>query len=149
MGQAFPTDDPVSELVTTVADGSIEFRKNHRLYLFYEITAFEGFIGNFKLTLTQSPPASDAFQDDIKRLSDSGKEFGQFVPLAGICPKAIPETRATHDMETGAIVLATGFKPYEPRYGEYRFGESKEVITLPELIRIMAENRKKGSATPW
>jgi heterodisulfide reductase subunit A len=39
------------------------------------------------------------------------------------------------DLTVGAIVLATGFNPYEPRQGEYGYGEFPEVITLPQLIR--------------
>jgi heterodisulfide reductase subunit A len=41
----------------------------------------------------------------------------------------------TFDLTVGAIVLATGFNPYEPRQGEYGYGELSEVITLPQLIR--------------
>ena len=41
----------------------------------------------------------------------------------------------TFDLTVGAIVLATGFNPYEPRQGEYGYGELPEVITLPQLIR--------------
>jgi heterodisulfide reductase subunit A2 len=36
-------------------------------------------------------------------------------------------------------VLATGFKPYRPRQGEYGYREFPEVVTLPELIRLLAE----------
>ena len=35
--------------------------------------------------------------------------------------------------------LATGFRPYQPRLGEYGYRELPEVITLPELIRQLAE----------
>jgi len=38
----------------------------------------------------------------------------------------------------GAIVVATGFDPYQPRQGEYGFGELPEVVTLPQLIHILA-----------
>jgi len=141
--RAFPTDDPVSELVTALTRDVLNNEKI-TVHTCSRITAYEGFIGNFKLTLTGQPPESDAYQDDIKRWSESGKGFGEFIPLVGVCPKGIPEMKTTQEIETGAIVLATGFKPYEPRYGEYRYGESKEVITLPDLIRLMAENRKKG-----
>lgn len=44
-----------------------------------------------------------------------------------------------HDVTVGAIVLATGFDPYEPRQGEYGYGEIPEVITLPQLIRLLAD----------
>jgi heterodisulfide reductase subunit A len=38
----------------------------------------------------------------------------------------------------GAIVVATGFNPYQPREGEYGYGQLPEVITLPTLIRHLA-----------
>jgi heterodisulfide reductase subunit A len=42
------------------------------------------------------------------------------------------------DVNTGAIVVATGFDPYEPRHREYGYGEIPDVITLPQLIRRLA-----------
>jgi heterodisulfide reductase subunit A len=44
------------------------------------------------------------------------------------------------DLKVGAIVLATGFDPYEPRPGEYGYIDFPEVITLPQLIRYLAIN---------
>lgn len=44
----------------------------------------------------------------------------------------------TFDLKVGAIVVATGFNPYEPRQGEYGYGDLPEVITLPQLIRHLA-----------
>ena len=84
------------------------------------------------------------YEDEIEKMSKSGREMGQFIPFAGVCPEGIPETGAEHTFETGVIVLATGFKPYTPRKGEYGYGEFEEIITLPDLIRIIAENREKG-----
>jgi len=42
------------------------------------------------------------------------------------------------DVNVGAIVVATGFDPYEPRHGEYGYAEIPDVITLPQLIRRLA-----------
>jgi heterodisulfide reductase subunit A len=42
------------------------------------------------------------------------------------------------ELNVGAIVMATGFNPYEPYQGEYGYGEIPEVITLPQLIRHLA-----------
>jgi heterodisulfide reductase subunit A len=42
-------------------------------------------------------------------------------------------------VNVGAIVIATGFTPYEPRSGEFGYGEFPEVITLPQFIRIMGD----------
>lgn len=44
----------------------------------------------------------------------------------------------TYEFTAGAIVLATGFNPYEPRQDEYGYGQLPQVITLPQLIRLMA-----------
>ena len=41
-------------------------------------------------------------------------------------------------LHIGAIVVATGFDPFQPREGEYGFSELPEVMTLPALIRHLA-----------
>ncbi|MBE0690673.1 MAG: CoB--CoM heterodisulfide reductase iron-sulfur subunit A family protein [Anaerolineae bacterium] len=51
------------------------------------------------------------------------------------------------DCHVGAIVVATGFRPYEPPQGEYGYGEFPEVITLPHLIRLLALNSTDDSLT--
>lgn len=42
------------------------------------------------------------------------------------------------ELNVGAIIMATGFDPYEPFRGEYGYGEIPEVVTLPQLIRHLA-----------
>ncbi|MBP6472445.1 MAG: CoB--CoM heterodisulfide reductase iron-sulfur subunit A family protein [Chloroflexi bacterium] len=44
----------------------------------------------------------------------------------------------TFHLAVGAVVVATGFKPYEPFVGEYGYGVLPEVITLPAFIRLLA-----------
>jgi heterodisulfide reductase subunit A len=46
------------------------------------------------------------------------------------------EPRETQ-VEAGAIVVATGFDHYEPRPGEYGFGQSPRVMTLPQIHRLL------------
>jgi heterodisulfide reductase subunit A len=41
------------------------------------------------------------------------------------------------EVEAGVILIATGFNHYEPRKGEYGYKEFPEVITLPQLIRLI------------
>ena len=43
-----------------------------------------------------------------------------------------------HRVRVGAIIIATGFKPYEPKKGEFGYGETPYVVTLPQLERILA-----------
>ena len=53
-------------------------------------------------------------------------------------PTVLHNQPKTIDLKVGAIVVATGFNPYEPRKGEYGYGEIPEVVTLPQLIRHLA-----------
>lgn len=53
----------------------------------------------------------------------------------------------TIELNVGAIVLATGFDPYQPRDGEYGFGQVPEVVTLPQLIRHLALHKDEKSLT--
>lgn len=54
----------------------------------------------------------------------------------------------TFDLNVGAIAVATGFNPYEPRQGEYGYGELPQVVTLPQLIRYLA-NLNPGQPLEW
>jgi heterodisulfide reductase subunit A len=54
----------------------------------------------------------------------------------------------TFELKVGAIVMATGFNPYEPREGEYGYREIPEVITLAQFIRLLAL-LKEGKELEW
>jgi heterodisulfide reductase subunit A len=103
------------------------------------VEGFEGYIGNFKLKVVQQPPEGTAHADGLARLSRSGRGLGDYVPFVGVMPTPIPVGGQEFDLEAGVIVLATGFRPYQPRPGEYGFQEFPEVVTLPEFIRLAAE----------
>ncbi len=51
-------------------------------------------------------------------------------------------------LNVGAVVVATGFDPYQPRQGEYGYGQLPQVITLPQLIRSLA-NLPQGQPLVW
>jgi heterodisulfide reductase subunit A len=40
-------------------------------------------------------------------------------------------------IEAGAVVVATGFDHYEPRDGEYGYGRSPRIVTLPQVHRML------------
>jgi heterodisulfide reductase subunit A len=73
---------------------------------------------------------------------------GESISLNGGKPIVLEDAPQTFDVSVGAIVVATGFDPYEPRQGEYGYGELKEVVTLPQLIRHLAL-MKSGEALTW
>ncbi|MCX5891566.1 MAG: CoB--CoM heterodisulfide reductase iron-sulfur subunit A family protein [Deltaproteobacteria bacterium] len=103
------------------------------------VEEFAGYIGNFRIKVVRQTPAGEDYAERLARLSQSGRGLGEYVPFVGIMPAAIPEVSEEFDLAAGVIVLATGFRPYRPRLGEYGYGDFSEVVTLPELIRLMAE----------
>ena len=48
------------------------------------------------------------------------------------------------EIKVGSILVSTGFETYKPSQGEYGYGEIKEVITLPEFKKLIAESAGKG-----
>jgi heterodisulfide reductase subunit A len=63
---------------------------------------------------------------------------GEPISLNGDQPQVLKDALTSIEVSVGAIVVATGFDPYEPRQGEYGYGELRDVITLPQLIRHLA-----------
>ena len=59
--------------------------------------------------------------------------------------KTSDNKKATFNLNTGAIVMATGSVSYTPFMGEFGFGQHKQVITLQDLILILKENKSTGS----
>jgi heterodisulfide reductase subunit A len=54
----------------------------------------------------------------------------------------------TFEVNVGAVIVATGFRPYEPYHGEYGYGLYPGVVTLPKLIRLLALNGE-GEELVW
>ena len=74
----------------------------------------------------------------------------------GECVKAAPEgminlDEEAHEFEVnvGAVVMATGFQPYEPFYGEMGWKEYPEVITLPQLHRLLDDEGPSDGKFYW
>jgi heterodisulfide reductase subunit A len=103
------------------------------------LEGFEGYIGNFKLKVVRKPLEGAAHAASLEHLSQSGRGLGEYVSFVGVMPAAIPQSPEEFDLDAGVIVLATGFRPYQPRQGEYGYHEFPEVVTLPEFIGLLAE----------
>lgn len=106
------------------------------------VESFDGYVGNFTLIVSKQPWE---FVQDASGQSAAGKNKpGDFLPFAGVFVGDHANPPTSFVIETGVIVLATGFKSYTPKSGEYGFGTHREVITLPELIKSMAKNQNAG-----
>ncbi len=61
----------------------------------------------------------------------------------GICEKLCPESFDFNQKEeklnlrVGAVILTTGFSPYEPKEGEFGYGKFNSVLTLQQFRRLM------------
>jgi|UniRef100_A0A7V6A1L6 heterodisulfide reductase subunit A len=108
------------------------------------VEGFEGYIGNFRLRLARRPPEGNAYADQLDILSRSGCGLAEYVPFVGVMPSVIPEGPEEFEVSAGAIILATGMKPYQPRRGEYGYQEFPEVVTLPEFTRLLSDAQAQG-----
>jgi heterodisulfide reductase subunit A len=52
-------------------------------------------------------------------------------------------------LDVGAVVVATGFRPYEPFPGEMGYGKFPEVITLPQLERLLSSDSLTTDKLEW
>ena len=140
-----PTGETAAAIISELT-GAVLAHPAIKVLTCAEVEAFEGYIGNFKLKVVRRPPEGAAFDERLERLSQSGRGLKEFVPFVGVMPAAIPDRQEELDLEAGVIVLATGFRPYQPRPGEYGYREFPEVVTLPEFIRLLAAARNHDGA---
>ncbi len=130
LDRVFPTSEKAGDLIAYLAD-TVMKSPLITIYPCSEITGFEGYIGNFTLTVSKKPPA-DAVPGDIREK--------YFHPFAGYYPGQTPTEASEESLTTGVIIFATGFELYEPSRGEFGYGDNEEVITLRQLIRDMADS---------
>jgi len=66
----------------------------------------------------------------------------------GVCEKEairFDEEEQYHSFRVGAIIVATGFHPFDPHIlGEYGYGRYKDVLTAPELERLLNPSGPSG-----
>lgn len=129
--------DVVMRLARQIADHPLI-----SVYMCARVIEFDGYVGNFKLSVELIPP-----EEKIEISSESyfDRHPPVFLPSRGAFIGKIPFRRTVEEIKTGAIVIATGFKPYEPLRGEYGYGEFPEVITLPRLIEALKNDCGYGS----
>jgi heterodisulfide reductase subunit A len=71
---------------------------------------------------------------DCVRAADAA---GAGVAAGAAAAISLDAAPAETTIEVGAIVAATGFDHYEPRPGEYGYGELPGVMTLPQVHRML------------
>jgi len=142
-----PTGEAAREVVAELAAAALS-NPLVSIITSAEVTALEGYVGQFTLTVTRRPPAASDLPEQLPTAAVGAGAPGTFVPGHGILPAPLPEESETRRIKTGVVILATGFRPYTPKRGEYGYGEWEQVVTLPELIRILAEQQQQPPPEP-
>ena len=131
LDKLYPTNiDAKTALVSLIKE--VLFNKNIDVYTCGNLKDFSGYIGNFNLKVEIKRP--DYMEQIVLR--DRILDNAYYVDMKGVFLDNIKNSEI--NLETGAIVIATGFKTYEPKVGEYGYKNFKEVITLPQLIHLLS-----------
>ncbi len=111
-----------------------------------QVEGFDGYIGQFRLQVRRRPPEAEEYADQLAAGSAAGAQLGDVVPFVGIMPQRLPENLEEQEITVGAIILATGMRPYQPLRGEYGYGDLPQVLTLPEFTRLWhaARSQRQG-----
>jgi heterodisulfide reductase subunit A len=143
LGSLSPTGEKAEEIMAPLASRVLS-HPGVTVHNCAIVTGFDGYIGNFSLRVTRRPPVSEEDLEKIELGKNAGEKLGTYIPFAGLQPLQAPDKMEEFTIDTGAVVLATGFTPYRPESAECGFGELPEVLTLPRFLRIMAEKRSPG-----
>jgi heterodisulfide reductase subunit A len=133
LAKLYPTEESAATLVRTLAE-AVEKEDNITVFTSTQVIGFEGYVGNFTLTL----------KVDETQVQTGENEIGTYVPFAGYCYSKPCSGKQESTIRTGAVVMATGFSPYTPAVGEYGYLEQPQVMTLPQFIEETAKNPNKG-----
>ena len=74
---------------------------------------------------------------------------GECLKLNGHGQISLQDEARIVEVNVGAAIVATGFRPYEPHEGELGYGTFNEVITLPQLERLLDEDGPTGGELLW
>lgn len=89
-------------------------------------------------------PYSDCYPEGYVIDWEHCTKCGDCVAAAAEGQISLDDTPVEFDVEVGGIVVATGFRPYEPFENELGYGQFPEVITLPQLERLLAPDGPTG-----
>jgi len=163
----YPSGKSGTEVVRELVE-EIKKEPNIKVYTNAEIVSAEGALGDFKVKIKVNPryvsktsngliakcPVSvkDEFNFGLtERKAIYMREFSYpEIPVididactkCGECNPDFDQKEKTLELSASMIILATGFKPYEPKEGE--FGSGYEgVITLPVFERLLSLSNGK------
>jgi len=143
LDKVFPSEENAADIIRELADPVLD-DPNITLHTCAEVTGAEGYVGNFTLSVRQSPEGVTSGPDEATGRPLGKPPVRRYQPFEGYRlspaegePKR--EGERTFTIQAGAIVIATGFQHYTPAKKEYGYQRYPEVVTLPDFIRMLAE----------
>ena len=108
-----------------------------------------GNLKNLGSTFPEGKQASDLIENKVKEIRSSQKATiitgAELSSITGESPdfKASLKTlKGTREIECGSIILATGFKPFDPTsMKHYGFGKYEDVVTALDLARMIKDGK--------
>jgi heterodisulfide reductase subunit A len=139
LDRVYPTEDRAEDLLLRLVEDVVN-DPGITIYTETEVVGSKGTIGDFLV------------QGRRKAADGSSKGIGAvdkkvvFRPFQGCAIRSDRGAAVDGEVEVraGIVVMATGFRHYEPRSGEYGYGESPRVITLPDLIKMLSPDGPTG-----
>ncbi|MEJ2719396.1 MAG: FAD-dependent oxidoreductase [Deltaproteobacteria bacterium] len=129
----YPTEEKAEDLLLDLVEEVVN-DPNIAVHTESEVVASKGTIGDFVVQVRRNGGSESA---EGIGLAD---KKAVFRPFQGCAIRSDWSSGGDKDLEVraGIVVMATGFRHYEPRSGEYSYGESPRVITLPDLIKTLS-----------
>lgn len=140
-----PTGENAGQVVLQLA-GEVLSHKLITVHTCARVSSYHGYVGNFRVGITREASPRNVDRCENGQPAVSGAVRGGFIPFLGVYAGNASEsieigTAEEFYISTGVVLFATGFKPYEPKIGEYGFRRFREVVTLPDFIRMLAQAR--------
>lgn len=107
--------------------------ENIKIHTCAEISSFKGYIGNFELGVAFYANQEDRFVQ------------GQFIDGSGIFIDDIADKSEQMTFQTGAVIMATGFRTYKPVQGEFGYKDIEPVTTLQQFIQDFKHAETKNN----
>ena len=121
----------------------------HKVFLIEREEELGGNLRNLSETSPNGQKASDMLSSYLGKIERSKNitvmKKAEFVDFRGSFPKflvTVKTPKEKRDLTVNAVVLATGFQPYNPSVlKQYGYGRLKDVVTTVELETMLREGR--------
>lgn len=128
----FPTQQSGKQIITALYQ-ELKRYPNITLFTGATIDKVSGSLGNFTVDVTVKPR-------DISPIADPQTAQNLFDQYDSAEKVDQPQTMA---LVVGSVLVTTGYNHYQPKEGEFGYQTIDNVITLPELDTLMANNPKQ------